>query len=86
MTNSNSNFGEKLEEVACLQHDFWIGWMNYMFSVCKQNDDGTFTIPRDKVQRWLRQMNTKYEALPEREKDSDRELSTRILSIFNSHE
>jgi hypothetical protein len=48
-----------------------------------QNDDGTYTIPSDKVERWKRQQNTTYEGLSEQEKESDREQADKVLAILN---
>ena len=53
---------EKLAEYA---HIAWSGWMNYMFSKCTRNDDGTLTIPAWAIERWTRQMTTSYADLPE---------------------
>lgn len=71
---------ESLSEYA---HEAWSGWMIYMFSKMTLNDDGTATMPKWAVERWTRQMNTKYSELPESEKDSDRDEADRILSIIN---
>lgn len=62
-------------------HEAWCGWMKYMFSIAEINDDGTWTMPKWAVERWQRQMNTKYSELPEEEKKSDREEADKILSI-----
>lgn len=43
------------EAIAAVQHEIWSHWMEYMFRVCKQNDDGSMTIPADKVTKWTRQ-------------------------------
>jgi hypothetical protein len=49
----------------------------------KFNKDGTFTIKKDSVNRWKRQMNTLYNELPENEKDSDRKEADLIIEIVN---
>ena len=67
------------EELACLIHDIWGEWMDWMVFVSNQNNDGSITIPKEKVERWTRQRNTNYFDLPENEKQSDRELVKRIL-------
>ena len=70
---------EKLAEYA---HDVsWTGWMIHMFSVCIENEDGSLTIPADKVKRWSGQMATSYKDLPEDMKPSDREQADNILEI-----
>ena len=70
------------EELAAIQHDIWAHWMHYLFSVSRQNPDGSYTIPADKVERWLRQMETGYADLEEAERDSDREQADKILEWF----
>ena len=64
-------------------HEAWCGWMKYMFSKAEINKDGTWTMPQWAVERWQRQMNTKYSELPEEEKKSDREEADKMLSIFH---
>lgn len=69
---------ESLSEYA---HEAWSGWMIYMFSKMTINEDGTATMPKWAVERWSRQMNTKYSDMPENEKESDRVEADRMLSI-----
>jgi hypothetical protein len=71
------------EKLANLQHDIWAHWMKYLFSVCQANGDGSYTIPSEKAQRWLRQISTPYQQLLESEKTSDREQADKILSNFH---
>ncbi len=70
---------EKLAECA---HVAWSGWMIYLFSKCTMNADGTVTIPAWAVERWMRQMNTSYDELPEAEKASDRDEADKIVAIL----
>ena len=72
------------EKLAAAQHEIWINWMEYLFSVSISDPDGTCTIPADKVARWVRQMNTPYSELTEDEKDSDREQADKILSVIKN--
>jgi len=67
------------ENMADAQHAIWASWMEYLFSVSQQNNDGSVTIPSDKVQRWSRQMITPYRYLSDGEKDSDREQADKVL-------
>lgn len=67
------------ENLASIQHAIWSHWMHYLFAVCEQNQDGSYTIPPNLVERWQRQMNTNYEALSEEEKRSDQEQADKIL-------
>lgn len=71
-----------VEEIATAQHEIWSHWMKYLFQVSKKNEDGSVTIPADKVTRWVRQMNTPYSGLTEDEKESDREQAGKILEIL----
>jgi hypothetical protein len=69
------------ESLANLQHQIWSRWMIYMFNQGAFNPDGTWTMPKEKVERWQRQMNTLYSMLPDHEKVSDRELAGEILTL-----
>lgn len=71
-----------LEPLASLQHDIWVHWMEYLFSVGNLNTDGSFTIPAEKVERWKRQMLTTYNRLSPEEKDSDREQADRVIHLL----
>lgn len=72
------------EELAKYAHDAWSGWMEYLFSKAEVNADGTWTMPKEFVDRWYRQINTDYKDLPENEKRSDREEADKIISIVNN--
>lgn len=83
--------GSKLEEeLAQYAHNAWSGWMEYLFSKCVEGDeamsDGTteLVIPPALVSRWRRQIQTKYEDLPENEKESDRKEADKIMGILYS--
>ena len=71
----------KIETLANYAHDAWIGWMKYLFSKCTLNIDGTVTIPKESVDRWMRQMDTTYQELSDGEKKSDREEAYKIMYI-----
>lgn len=75
-----------IERLADVQHSIWAHWMNYMFKCGTLNDDGTYTLPADRVQRWQRQMNTPYGELSESEKDSDREQVGKVLAVILPYE
>ena len=70
---------EKLAEQA---HISWSGWMKYLFEKSKSNLDGSYTIPKWAVDRWKRQMKTKYENLTEQEKESDRKEAQDYINII----
>lgn len=72
------------ELLAKYAHNQWSGWMKYLFSKGEINIDGTWTMPKWAVERWQRQMNTKYENLSEQEKKSDKEEAEGMLKILRS--
>ena len=71
-----------IEELADAQHAIWSHWMVYLFQVSRRNDDGSVTIPAEKVERWKRQMATDYADLSDREKNSDRNFARDILNVL----
>ncbi len=75
---------ELIEKLASIEHDRWAGWQKYMHSLCTKNHDGTLTIPIDRVERWERQIGTRYDTLPEREKEYDRIEVRKYLPILLS--
>ncbi len=70
------------EKLAEVQHAIWTHWMIYLFRVSIQNEDGSYTIPADKVKHWMRQIHTPYSELSEREKESDREQADKVLAVL----
>jgi len=70
------------EQLAAYAHEAWAGWMRYLFKAGTTNPDGSFTIQPWAVERWTRQMNTDYAALPDAEKESDRHEADEILEII----
>lgn len=71
LTKSNELF-EKLAEI---EHERWTSWQEYVFKICKINPDNNdeLIIPGWAVKHWMRQINTPYKKLSEKEKESDRE-------------
>lgn len=45
---------EKQEQMADSAHQIWAHWMRYMFSQGEYHEDGSWTMPKDKVERWTR--------------------------------
>ena len=70
------------EKLAALCHTQWAGWMDYLFSKCTRNMDGTVTIPKWAVGRWMRQMRTHYKFLSEKEKESDGKEADKFIKLF----
>ena len=73
---------EVRERLADLCHEQWAGWMRYLFSKGKFNDDGSWTMPAWAVERWSRQMDTPYSELSESEQDSDRNEADKFLALI----
>lgn len=63
-----------LEFHAERQHQIWGHWMEYQFSLCQEQTDGSLVIPAEKVERWKRQLATSYDELSETERESDRQV------------
>lgn len=60
--------------------------MHYVFSQCIPTGEGAFSIPPGLVRHWARQMDTPYEELSEREKESDREQADKVLAVLDEVE
>lgn len=74
------------EAIAAYAHAAWSGWMDYIFSKCLLQPDGSLIIPSEYVQRWSRQKNTLYKDLPEQEKESDRAEADKVLVLLTLEE
>jgi len=73
---------EKMEILlAHYAHDAWSRWMQYLFTKGRLNKSGSFTIKKDSVDRWQRQMNTTFYDLPQEEKESDFTEAKTILDL-----
>ena len=73
---------ERITNLANYAHNAWSGWMKYLFSKNTLNQDGSFTIPKDLVERWVRQSLTPYSSLSESEQKSDIEEANKIMLIL----
>ncbi len=78
-----------VEALADYAHEAWSEWMLYLFTKCGALDcltQGTYpdsvTIPQDLVERWWRQINTKYPKLSHNEKQSDRDQAQKIIRVL----
>ena len=56
--------------------------MTYLFQVSSRDEDGSYTIPSDKVMKWERQIATPYTQLTDIEKESDREQAEKVLDAL----
>ena len=84
--HSSTRLRKKIREVSRLetpstlefhaerQHQIWGHWMDYQFSLCQEQADGSLVIPAEKVERWKRQLATSYAELSEAERESDRQV------------
>ena len=80
-----------IEAIAAVQHEIWSHWMRYLFSQCPELGEtvsapGTRFIPADKVERWMRQMETPYAELSEKEKESDRDQARKVMEALNERQ
>ncbi|MEM7537739.1 MAG: hypothetical protein AAF639_36550 [Chloroflexota bacterium] len=73
---------ELLTALADVQHEIWVSWMRHLFKVSIHNEDGTVTIPVEKVERWHRQIGTPYEELSEREQQGDIAQALKVLAMM----
>lgn len=71
------------EELSSTQHAIWSHWMDYMFSCGEMQEDGSWVMPSEKVERWKRQAETDYSDLTPAEKVSDREQAHKVVSTLN---
>jgi len=76
------NINIEKERLAAYAHGAWSGWMRYLFGKCEFNKDGSATIPKWAVERWLRQSQAPYKDMPEEEKESDREEAEQMLNLM----
>ncbi len=72
-----------LEQLAAHEHERWAHWQKFLYKTCLENEDGSLTIPKEKVELWKKQINTPYEELTEKEKEADRYGARKILEIIN---
>lgn len=79
-----------VEKGADLEHDRWARWQQYMFSKMYEvkgiggEPTGEMILPKEFVDRWFRQINTKYSDLSEEEKESDRKETRNYLPLLES--
>jgi hypothetical protein len=73
---------EFVEKGADLEHDRWARWQKYMFSKFEKDSLGNLIVPKEYVERWFRQIDTKYADLSEQEKESDRKETRSYLPLF----
>ena len=75
---------ELLEQLAAIEHERWAHWQRYMHEKGNRQHDGSLTLPADLVIKWDRLINTPYEQLTEKERESDREQVRRYLPLIRA--
>lgn len=68
-----------MERLAAIEHERWSHWQRYLHSKSERTDDGSLVIPPALVEQWTTQMNTPYDRLSAKEKESDREQVRKFL-------
>lgn len=81
MTAAKTNRAELIDALAAIEHERWSHWQRYLHSKGEVQADGSLLLPRDLVEHWERQIETKFVDLEEDEKDSDREQVLRYLPL-----
>ena len=71
------------DKVAEMCHISWAGWMKYLFSKSKRLPFGYVLIPPWAVERWTRQMNTRFDELPQSEQKSDYTEAEKYICLFD---
>ena len=79
----SGEMGDELKsELAAVQHEIWAHWMQYLFSICIEEDDGCYIIPSIFADRWKRQIATHYDHMSPKEQASDLEQVDRFMPIL----
>ena len=60
------------EELADLEHQQWSHWTKYMLN----------NLTSENIKRWERQIETSYNQLSEKEKESDRKWANKVLVLM----
>jgi hypothetical protein len=80
--NEIINMVDKRKNIkAKAAHDIWAYWMKYMFTQGKFDELGNWIMPKHKVERWQRQMDTGFWDLPETERESDYDIAEKFMNF-----
>ncbi|ESY82164.1 hypothetical protein NKJ16_08760 [Mesorhizobium sp. M0179] len=74
--------GSITDELAAVEHERWSHWQRFVHEQASRLPDGSLLLPAELVERWERQIETSFEELTEKEKESDREQVRRYLPII----
>jgi len=72
------------EELAALAHKQWKKLIRYLIRASRQNQDGSLTVPPDKVVQWTQQLDQQYSELPEQDKCKYRIDAQEIMDTANT--
>ncbi len=65
---------ELLEKLSSIQHDAWAHWTRHLLRIGKEDNEGNLILPKDRIDKWRRQVDQDYSVLSEEEKEKDREV------------
>lgn len=74
--------GGLIEQLAAIEHERWSHWQRYVHGQCVRQPDGSLLVPAHLVERWERQIHTKYADLDDHERESDREQVRKYLPLI----
>lgn len=85
-TGGASSYKELVEKLAAIEHERWADWQRWVHDQGRLIGDSPMdmVIPEAMWKRWQRQIDTPYDKLSEREKQSDREQVQRYLPLLHS--
>jgi|GEM_PF-893089 len=76
---------ELIEILANIEHTRWANWQKYLHSLCIKNEDGSLTIPKERVDWWNKEIETSYYDLEEHIKQYDRDEVMNTLNAINEY-
>lgn len=79
------NDKELLEILADIEHTRWSNWQSYLHSLCIKNEDGSLTIPKERVEWWNYEIETPYKDLKEKSKQYDRDEVMISINAINDY-
>ena len=73
-----------IDTLAAIEHERWSHWQRYLHSKATKQLDGSLLISADLVAQWTLQIETPFERLSEKEKNSDRDQVQKYLPIIKA--
>uniref|UniRef100_A0A6M3L091 Uncharacterized protein n=1 Tax=viral metagenome TaxID=1070528 RepID=A0A6M3L091_9ZZZZ len=78
---------ELFERLAAIEHKRWADWQSWCHKILREHCGSQALIEINQVlERWDKQINTNYEDLTEKEKDSDREQVMRYWHLLTPNQ